>query len=96
VRLPYRIVALFGTLAVAASLGGCNNDPLPMPPPPSNLKPAPEAPPKIAVVPEPKDMKPADGKTPEGKAPGGKVVDELPPLVPPAGSKDERPDAKPK
>jgi hypothetical protein len=94
VRLPYRIVALFGTLAVAASLGGCNNDPLPTPPP--KIEAAPSAPPKIADDPAPKDMKPADGKTPEVKAPDGKVVDELPPLVPPAGSKDERPDAKPK
>jgi hypothetical protein len=94
VRFPYRIVALFGTLAVAASLGGCNNDPLP--PVPPKLEPAPPAPLKIAIDPAPKDMKPAEGKTPEVKAPEGKVVDELPPLVPPAGSKDERPDAKPK
>jgi hypothetical protein len=89
VRLPYRIVALFGTLAVAASLGGCNNAQVPIELPP--VKPAPDAPPKIAIDPAPKDMKPAEGKAPEGK-----VVDELPPLVPPAGSKDERPDAKPK
>jgi hypothetical protein len=94
VRLPYRIVAHFGSLAVAATLGGCNNDLPPVELPAA--KPAPTAPQEIAVDPAPKDMKVAEGKAPEVKPSDGKTVDELPPLVSPAGGKDERPDAKPK
>jgi hypothetical protein len=94
VRLPYRIVAHIGSLAVAATLGGCNNDLPPVELPVA--KPAPAAPPQLVADPAPKDMKPAESKAPEVKPADGKTVDELPPLVPPAGGKDERPDAKPK
>jgi len=89
VRRTYRIVALLGGLAAAGSLGGCNDDPPPAALPKVQIEPA--APPKIAVDPAPKDMKPAEAKAPEAKSPASKTVDELPPLVPPAGGKEDPP-----
>jgi hypothetical protein len=89
VRRTYRIVALLGGLAAAGSLGGCNDDPPPAAPP--TAKTAPAAPSKITVDPAPKDMKPAEAKAPEAKSSASKTVDELPPLVPPAGGKEDPP-----
>jgi hypothetical protein len=94
VRLPNRILAMFGGLAVAASLGGCTGDE----PPGSAPAAAPAQPtqPK-GPAPEPaiKDMKPADPKPSDSVTPT-KIADGPPPLVPPSGAKDEMPDAKPR
>jgi hypothetical protein len=92
VRLPNRILSMFGGLTVAAFLGGCTNDEPPASAPAPGQSAAPKGP---SAEPAVKDMKPVDPKPSEATAPA-KGVDELPPLVQPSGAKDERPDAKPK
>jgi hypothetical protein len=86
-------------IAIAVVIGGCGG-------PDEGPKAAPTAPGPVAKSAPPeatvRDMKPAESKPDEPKAAAkrnaeAKTTDEPPPLVPPAGAKDERPDAsKPK
>ena len=97
-KRPVRSLAIL-IAAMASAACDSENSPKAAPGPPAPAQasvpksPGPEAPVR--------DMKPADIRAdepkPAGKPEDSKAVDEPPPLVPPAGAKDERPDAtKPK
>ncbi len=90
-----RPIRSLGGLTIAFALAGCNGadegpKAAPAVPSPGEKSPAPETPIR--------DMKPAEAKPDEPKtstkgAPESRASDEPPPLVPPAGAKDEHPDA---
>jgi hypothetical protein len=100
VRRPIRSLSgVTIAVAIAVVVGGCGGADEGPKAPPTTPSPAAKSPPPEAPV---RDMKPAEPKPDEPKTAAkgisdAKPSDEPPPLVPPAGAKDERPDAaKPK
>jgi hypothetical protein len=98
VRRPIR--SLGGVaIAIAVVIGGCTGPDEGPKATPATPGPAPKS---SSSEPTVRDMKPAEPKPDEPKSTAkgnaeAKPSDEPPPLVPPAGAKDERPDAtKPK
>ena len=97
-KRPVRSLAI---LAVAFAMAGCNSEDnpkatpgSPSPGPTSASKsPGPEAPVRDMNPADPKADDKADEPKPAGKVVEPKADDEPPPLVPPAGATDERPDA---